>query len=211
MEEDFVDVDDFERFKSQTPLPSVEIRSTRAMPSVRQHASVLSMLDVKCKISDYKISSKSIFKKQVVSYTLTTEVTGQLLKFHVQRTDEDFTALRKFLLQEFPYMLAPPLPPKRLLTDDKKVPKRAFLYQRFINAVLKCEVFKCSQTVVAFFKAANRNDWDQQVFRAESDRSFRILCLNGEIDVRQTKYSEKFAKRIPDVIQEYEKRTQLTA
>lgn len=103
------------------------------------------------------------------------------------------------------------MPPKKVMQDEKKIPKRTFLFQRFITAVLKCEVFKCSNVLVAFVRAANRPDWESQVAKAEGDRGFRILSLDGEINVRQAKESERFVKRIPEVIQEYEKRTGLTA
>jgi hypothetical protein len=97
---DFVDVNDFEKFAQSSDLMKQfqrsEIRQT--MP-VTQCASLINFKHSTTQITDHKINKGGLFSESSVVYSVQTEIPGQLLKIHVQRTDEDFFALRKMLVK----------------------------------------------------------------------------------------------------------------
>lgn len=74
---------------------------------------------------------------------------------------------------QFPYMLIPPIynPPKKKDTE-KKIPKRLNLYQRFLNSIFKSEVLLTSSVLVDFLKATDRQVWDYNTKKMESNRNF---------------------------------------
>ena len=84
-------------------------------------------------------------------------------------------------------MLVPPLPLNIKQQNEKKLPKRLNLYQRFLNALLKHEVFKSSLTLVDFLKASDPNVWQYRIQTQEKTKSYGILSQTGRINVH---YSE---------------------
>ena len=134
-------------------------------------------------MKDYEIKKLSFWKTQTV-YTITTQFPGQLMKWHVLRTDEDFHLLRKLLNLQFPYMMVPPLytPPKNKNTE-KKIPKKMNLYQRFLNSIFKSEVLLTSQVLVDFLKATDRQVWDYNTQKLEKSKNFQVVSDHGKINV----------------------------
>lgn len=80
-------------------------------------------------------------KADFVTFQVVSE-TGLLYKWRTFRTDEDFYELRRLMVIALPYVMVPPLPRKNLKAQDRKIPKRQRLYQRFINAIHKSEILK---------------------------------------------------------------------
>jgi hypothetical protein len=99
LDDDFVDLDDFEKFKTTNveDLPTPQDRNIRAAASIENCLTAISRKRIEMKITDYEIRKINFFKKDIV-YTISTEIQGQLMKWNVQRTDEDFSTLRRLLV-----------------------------------------------------------------------------------------------------------------
>ena len=94
------------------------------------------------KIQDYEIKKGGLFKNDIVTFQIVSDEPGKLFKMRAYRTDEDFYELRRLMVISLPYVMIPPLPAKNLTSQDRKIPKRQRLYQRFLNSVLRSEVMK---------------------------------------------------------------------
>lgn len=113
-EDDFVDVDDFKQYANTTvkDLPKPEKRDT--VKTHKYTKTELNNKDVLCTITNFEVRKQGLFRKYV-QFAISTEIPGQLMKSHVQRTDDDFATLRRLLGIYLPYMIIPPLPPQKLV------------------------------------------------------------------------------------------------
>ena len=99
-EEDFVDVDDFDKYAKTTEadLPQQQIRDTKRIQTITK--SELNDRQIQCTVTQYQVSKKGLFQKRV-EFSIVTDVPG-MMKQHVTRTDDDFATLRKMLLTALP-------------------------------------------------------------------------------------------------------------
>jgi hypothetical protein len=66
----------------------------------------------------------------------------------VVRKDADFYFLRKYLLKMYPYLIIPPLPPKKKKDTDRFLRRREKFLTRFMQALARSEEIK-SDTFLA--------------------------------------------------------------
>ena len=122
-------------------------------------------------------------KADFVTFQVVSE-TGLLYKWRTFRTDEDFYELRRLMVIALPYVMVPPLPYKNLKAQDRKIPKRQRLYQRFINAIHKSETLKQVQIFVDFIKLSDRTDWITATKRVDKQKVFNVMTESGNMDVK---------------------------
>ena len=208
--DDFVDVDDFEKYKQTTrqDVPRPEKDEIRKTLSVDQQKSMLNSCTVECQITDHVTVKGGFFgmgltKEPTVYYTVATEVDGALLKWIVKRTDEDFLTLRKLLGTQFPYMLIPPLPPAvQGLKDKSQVPKKIKMYHRFLEMTAECEVLKSAACLVDFLRLPEQKDWEKAA-RNYAQSGFKIVTEDGQMDCRNRDESFQFCANVKSWHQQY--------
>ena len=178
--------DDFKEYQVTmvADLPKQSERKTIRTKSVKEVASEINYKKITSKIQDYDIKKGGIFSKDIVTFQIVSDEPGKLFKMRSYRTDEDFYELRRLMVIALPYVMVPPLPAKNLNSQDRKIPKRQRLYQRFLNSIHRSEVLKSVQIFVDFIKLPDRLDCQNAMKRAEKVKVFNVVSDNGFMDVR---------------------------
>ena len=105
---------------------------------------------IRTTIEGFFIKKGGLLGKDVVVWQISSN--SPQVRLFSTREDADFYELRKHLLIHYPYMMIPPLPPKKTSTREHAIEKRQRLYQRFLHALQKSEVLKTCQLFVDFLK-----------------------------------------------------------
>ena len=96
---------DFEDLKApNTPASRLFVNTTKIEPTA------LNNKRITVRVLDGSIRSGGIFSASYLLFTIQVDPIG----WKIQRKDQDFYFLRKMLIKEFPYMIIPPLPAKKL-------------------------------------------------------------------------------------------------
>lgn len=98
------------------------------------------------RVSEGLIKEGGIFSVSYITYKIETSPLG----YEIRRKDADFLFLRKILCKSFPHIIVPPLPTKAPKPNPKYIKKREKYYQRFLQAVCRCEELKSSQFLLDF-------------------------------------------------------------
>lgn len=122
---------------------------------------MLNFKTVQIAIPQYEIKNekKMLISKTVVVWQIETDVQGSDNKMYVLRKDSDFYFLRKCLVELYPYIMVPALPKRKESTNNDHLEKLQKIFNRFLSAVVKSEVLKTCQLVVAFLMQDQKKDW----------------------------------------------------
>jgi hypothetical protein len=93
---------------------------------------------VDIRVSEAVIKDGGVFSSNYITYKIETKPLG----YEVRRKDADFFFLRKILTKCYPHVVVPPLPSKAPKASPKYFKKREKYYQRFLQAISRCEELK---------------------------------------------------------------------
>lgn len=184
-------------------VPKPVARDTMKTKSVKEVPSEINFKQITSKVQDYEIKKGGFMKADFVMFQVVSDQPGKLYKMRTYRTDEDFYELRRLMVIAMPYIMVPPLPVKSLKAQDRKIPKRQRLYQRFINAILKNEVLKSVQIFVDFIKLADRSDWLNAIKRSANMKVFQVVSESGLMDVRNSSKNQNFTGKCREFYDKY--------
>ena len=139
------------------------------------------------------------------------------MKWRVKRLDSDFLILRDYLLKMYPQVVIPPLPSakgKKELTSRQLI-KRKHYYQRFLNAILRSQVLKTSNFLMAFLQETNQDQFNLKLLTIENEigprNIYEFKTITGEIEVERRRNAAKFCENLPKFQTEYAKIAQYIA
>ena len=94
----------------------------------------------------------------MLSYVQNSQISMEIIsypfKWKVRRTNQDFKALRDYLLRRYPQTIVPALPrfnPRKRLTQ-KQLVKRQVYYQRFLTCLMRSQILRSAEFLVEFLK-----------------------------------------------------------
>ena len=108
-------------------------------------------------ISSPEKKEGSFFIKSYISYLVTTSE----INLNVKRRYSDFVWLHQALLDLYPYLFIPPIPKKKIGTDnfsDVFITKRMRYLEKFMNWILDNPVLKNSQLIYDFISIENDDE-----------------------------------------------------
>lgn len=113
----------------------------------------LNFKTVSAKVSflELKKGQNFILQKDVISWRVQTEVSGERSDLVCARQSEDFLSLRQILHQQYPYIMVPYLPSKLDYKEDRIEEQRRYL-EKFLSATLQSEILKSCKLVCHFLK-----------------------------------------------------------
>jgi hypothetical protein len=151
-------------------------------------------------VQNFKIEKGSILKGDRAFFQVETSFSGTRLKYIVQRKDSDFYALRRGLVQKYPYVLVPALPPRQRDQTEAEASKRQQVYNRFLLGVSRCEVLKTSKYLFHFLKLVKRDEWKFNKQINENLKFSRRMCdvisEDGQVSVKYRKNCEQYSEKI---------------
>jgi len=101
------------------------------------------------------IKDAGVFSANYITYKIETKP----LNYEVRRKDADFLFLRKILTKSFPHVIVPPLPSKAPKANPKYFKKREKYYQRFLQAICRCEELKNNQFLLDFLSEVDQKNF----------------------------------------------------
>lgn len=83
---------------------------------------------IKIRVIEGALKSGGFFSASYLQYNIVTDPLG----WSVLRKDADFYFLRKYLLKMYPYLIIPPLPPKKKKETERFLKRREKYLTRFM-------------------------------------------------------------------------------
>ncbi|CDW76278.1 px domain containing protein [Stylonychia lemnae] len=123
-------------------------------------------------------------------------------KWKVKRTNQDFKALRDYLLRKYPQTIVPALPrfnPKKKLTG-KQLIKKCIYYNRFLTCVLKSQILRSADFLVDFLREPSVDQFMLKALGTQQDAGPRKLAefntLGGQIEINGRKRAKAFCDNL---------------
>ena len=151
--------------------------------------------EIKVIIQNPKASDSKFYEQPYITYEVITET----LNFIVRRRFSDFDWLRSILQKNFPRLLIPPLPNKKLGNrrfEPDFIEKRMKFLQIFIDNVMLSETFKANEGLFAFLSFTDRNQFESKMKEISSFQPSPycedMKTLTGKLNVCDIPENEKY-------------------
>lgn len=112
-----------------------------------------------------------MFSSSYLQYRVSVDPIG----WSVQRKDQDFYFLRKYLLKVHPYLLIPPLPPKKKKDTERFIRRRERYLTRFLQALSRCEELKSDSFVLKWLQNDDAKVFAKEMKDAEKEKYVRNM------------------------------------
>ena len=90
------------------------------------------------------------------------------MKETLERSLDEFKVLRQYLINQYPYLVIPPLPSKISAKKTEKQLKKYF--KRFILTLIRQEIFKCNWVVFKFFTEEDMKKVHTEISRQQNNK-----------------------------------------
>lgn len=117
------------------------------------------------------VKSGGMFSSSYLQYRVSVDPIG----WSVQRKDQDFYFLRKYLLKVHPYLLIPPLPPKKKKDTERFIRRRERYLTRFLQALSRCEELKSDSFVLKWLQNDDAKVFAKEMKDAEKEKYVRNM------------------------------------
>jgi len=151
--------------------------------------------ELKVIIQNPKASDSKFYEQPYITYEVITESLNLL----VRRRFSDFDWLRTILQKNFPRLVVPPLPSKKLGNrrfEADFIEKRMKFLQMFIDNVMLSETFKTSEGLYAFLSFTDRNQFESKMKEISSFQPSPycedMKTLTGKLNVSDIPENEKY-------------------
>ncbi len=128
--------------------------------------SFLNGKQIKVVIQNPKPVEMGFFSSNYIVYEIQTNILPDKITWLVNRRYSDFINLRTALQKQFPNILVPPLPGKKMggrRFEIDFVSKRMHFLNEFLSNVVSVEEFKASDIVVSFLSMADRTQFEYKM------------------------------------------------
>ena len=164
----------------------------------------LNFRKVEVRVSDAAIKDAGVFSANYITYLVETRPLG----YSVRRKDADFLFLRKVLTKTYSHVIVPPLPAKAPKAHPKVFKKREKYYQRFLQAVSRCEELKNNQFLLDFLAETDLKKFQKAMKEAEKAKIPRaieeLVTYRGQGKVQMTTNSSAFCTKMMDFADSYQ-------
>jgi hypothetical protein len=133
--------------------------------------SFLSGKQIKVVIQNPKPVEMGFFSSNYIVYEIQTNILPDKITWLVNRRYSDFINLRSCLQNQFPNILVPPLPGKKMggrRFEIDFVSKRMHFLNEFLNNLVAVEEFKASEILVSFLSMADRTQFEYKMKEANN-------------------------------------------
>eukprot|EP00347_Sterkiella_histriomuscorum_P002889 403366404 len=200
----------FENNLNRMASGSISKKMSVRRPTKKIEGTVLNRnKNVVCLISN----ANQLIQNQMLSYisnsTVSMDILSYPFKWKVKRTNQDFKALRDYLLRKYPQTIVPALPrfnPRKRLTIKQLVKKQIY-YQRFLTCVMKSQVLRSAEFLVDFLKEPSMDQFMLRAMGTTYEQGPKKLSefttLGGEIEINAKKQAKVFCEGFDKFIDTY--------
>lgn len=138
--------------------------------------SILNSKRIRIRVYQGQIKSGGMFSSSYIIYNVSVDPLG----WTVQRKDSDFYFLRKYLLKMHPYLIIPPLPPKKKKDTDRFMRRRERFLTRFMQAISRSEELKADLFLQKWLQNEDPKTWSKDMKEAEKLKYVRCMeCVKS--------------------------------
>ena len=146
---------------------------------------------IKVNIQNPKPVEMGFFSSNYIVYEIETNILPDKVRWLVNRRYSDFINLRTALQSQFPNLLIPPLPGKKIggrRFELDFVSKRMHFLNEFLNNLVAVEEFKASDFLVSFLSTVDRAQFEYKMkeinnYQTEPMYIEEIKTLSGKIKI----------------------------
>ena len=146
---------------------------------------------IKVNIQNPKPVEMGFFSSNYIVYEIETNILPDKVRWLVNRRYSDFINLRTALQSQFPNLLIPPLPGKKIggrRFELDFVSKRMHFLNEFLNNLVAIEEFKASDFLVSFLSTVDRAQFEYKMkevnnYQTEPMYIEEIKTLSGKIKI----------------------------
>ena len=152
-------ISDFVKYHTPHPKSGGNSNFVNNKPCRLIEKSVINDRIIKISITNPKEVQTSFYQQNYTSYDVATDLT----LWKVSRRYSDFIWLRETLMKLYPGIYCPPLPEKKpgpARLEEKFIEKRKLFLTKFINDLVKNEIFKSSEVLIDFLSIQDRNRFE---------------------------------------------------